>query len=142
MYLEAFRRRTQIWSVLTVFVMHTPTHLKIKYLHLSVVYDMKIQVCSFFVFHFMLLYFFPNQCPDSLGKKLKYHEMKNEITTWVFVFQKYSKFWSISLEHFIKHKPRISEEWNTAKVLFYQRFSNSFFSSKKGPDLSKIITAK
>ena len=33
-----------------------------------------------------------NRPGHSLGKKLKYHEMKNEITTWVFVFQKYSKF--------------------------------------------------
>ena len=24
---------------------------------------------------------------------------------------KYSKFWSISLEHFVEHKPLISEEW-------------------------------
>ena len=30
---------------------------------------------------------------------------------WVFIFQKYGKFWSISLEHFIKHKPLIPEEW-------------------------------
>ena len=28
----------------------------------------------------------------------------------MFVFQKYSKFWSISIGHFIKHKPLISEE--------------------------------
>ena len=31
-------------------------------------------------------------------------------TTWVFRFQKYGKFWSISLSHFIKHNPLISEE--------------------------------
>ena len=31
-------------------------------------------------------------------------------TIWVFVFQKYDKFSSASLEHFIKHKPPISEE--------------------------------
>ena len=36
---------------------------------------------------------------------------KGKKITWVFVFQKYGKFWSISLEHFIKHKPLISEEW-------------------------------
>ena len=29
----------------------------------------------------------------------------------IFVFQKYSKFWSILVVHFIKHKPPISEEW-------------------------------
>ena len=27
---------------------------------------------------------------------------------WVFTFQKYSKFWSVSLDNFIKHKPLIS----------------------------------
>ena len=32
-------------------------------------------------------------------------------TTWVFLYIKYSKFWSVSLEHFIEHKPLISEEW-------------------------------
>ena len=30
-----------------------------------------------------------------------------------FVFQKYEKFLSILLGHFIKHKPLISEEWET-----------------------------
>ena len=40
----------------------------------------------FFVFHFVLLYFFPNEClglcqhrpGHSLGKKIKYHDLKNE----------------------------------------------------------------
>ena len=36
-------------------------------------------------------------------------KMKKPI--WVFVFQQYGKFWSVSLEHFIKHKPLISEEF-------------------------------
>ena len=31
-------------------------------------------------------------------------------TTRVFIFQKYGKFWSVSLGHFINHKPLISEE--------------------------------
>ena len=30
----------------------------------------------------------------------------------VFVFQKTGKFWSISLDHFIKHKGLTSEEWH------------------------------
>ena len=38
--------------------------------------------------------------------------MKNEKKQlWVFVFIKYGKFWSDSLEHYIEHKPLISEEW-------------------------------
>ena len=32
-------------------------------------------------------------------------------TTWAFVFQKFGNCWSISLGHFIKHKPLISEEY-------------------------------
>ena len=32
-------------------------------------------------------------------------------TTWVFLYIKYSKFWSVSLEHFVERKPLISEEW-------------------------------
>ena len=32
-------------------------------------------------------------------------------TTWVFLYTKYSKFWSVSLEHFVERKPLISEEW-------------------------------
>ena len=38
-------------------------------------------------------------------------------TTWVFLFQKYGKFWSILLEHFTEHKPLISEEWSF--ILFF-----------------------
>ena len=37
--------------------------------------------------------------------------MKNEKNAWVFVFQKYGKFWSILLGHFIKHRHLISGEW-------------------------------
>ena len=33
--------------------------------------------------------------------------MKNVKTTWFFLFQNYGKFWSILLEHFIKHNPLI-----------------------------------
>ena len=35
---------------------------------------------------------------------------KMKKTTWVFIFQKYGKFWSVLLRHFINHKPLISEE--------------------------------
>ena len=40
------------------------------------------------------------------GKKVA----RDKKSTWVFVFQKYGKFRSVSLGHFIKHKPLISEE--------------------------------
>ena len=42
--------------------------------------------------------------------KVMLHEMKNEKTTWVFLYIKCSKFLSVSLEHFIGRKPLISEE--------------------------------
>ena len=61
-------------------------------------------------------------------------KMKN--STWIFVFQKYGKFWSISQGHFIKHKPLISEEWvtNTSYchqyiiilVLKFKKFHSAF----------------
>ena len=49
----------------------------------------------------------------SLGEKVKLHEMKNEknYVGFLFLYIKYSKFWSILLEHFVELKPLISEEW-------------------------------
>ena len=44
--------------------------------------------------------------------------MKSEKTTWVFLYIKYSKFWSISLENFVEHKPLIYEEW---LIIFFHR---------------------
>ena len=37
-------------------------------------------------------------------------------TMWVFLYIKYNKFLSISLEHFVEQKPLISEEWSTMLV--------------------------
>ena len=51
--------------------------------------------------------------------------MKNEKTTWIFVFQKYGKFSSVSQGHFIKHKPLISEECHL-KVLTYNSNLGNF----------------
>ena len=45
-------------------------------------------------------------------------------TTRVLVFQKCDKFSSILLEHFIKHKPYISEEW------YAYLYSRYFFLNK------------
>ena len=74
----------------------------------------KTQSCFF---HFVLLYFPPNECPvlfrlrpdNSLGKKVKKKWIKH---LWGFVYIKYGKFWSVSSGHFIKHKLLISEEWD------------------------------
>ena len=73
---------------------------------------------AFSIFHFMLLYFFPNECPGqcrhrpghSLGEKQSCMKWKKQL--WVFVYMKYGKFWSILVGHFIKHKPLKSEEWH------------------------------
>ena len=61
----------------------------------------------FKIYH-ILFYIYKNP-GHSLGKNIKLHEMKNKKTTWVFSYIKYGKFWSVSLEHFIKHKLPISE---------------------------------
>ena len=49
--------------------------------------------------------------------------MKNKKSKWVFVFQKYGKFWSISLEHSIKHKPPISDKYAMTKVIKQSYFN-------------------
>ena len=67
----------------------------------------KTHVVVFFIFHFIQLWVLPNECPGlcqhrpghSLGKNIKLHKMKNEKSTWVFLYIKYSKFWSVSLGH-------------------------------------------
>ena len=64
----------------------------------------------------------------SLGEKIKLREMKNEKTPWVFVSQKkYGKFWSVSLEHFIKHKPLNSEECPESSESMQSKLPNIFF---------------
>ena len=44
---------------------------------------------------------------------------------WVFVYIKYGKFWSVSLELFIKHKPLFSEEWSD---IWGDYFADNLFS--------------
>ena len=69
----------------------------------------------FFLFHFVLLYFFPNECPglcqDRPGHPLLKIQscLRWKKSIWVFLLQKYGKFWSISQDNFIKHNPLISE---------------------------------
>ena len=53
----------------------------------------------FFCFSFRATLLFPLWMPWSMS-------------TWVFLYIKYSKFWSVSLENFVEHKPLISEEWS------------------------------
>ena len=38
-------------------------------------------------------------------------ENREKKPAWILVFQKYVKFWSLSLVHFIKYKHIISKEW-------------------------------
>ena len=72
----------------------------------------------FFVFNFMQLYIFTLWMPWSMLTytrafiRWKCKVARNEKRfSWVFLYIKYSKFWSISLEHFVERKPFISEEW-------------------------------
>ena len=47
---------------------------------------------------------------------------------WVFLYMNYSKFWSVSLEHFIERKPLISEEWfGLSKIKMYLVQAHSCF---------------
>ena len=55
--------------------------------------------------------------------------MKSEKTIWVYLFQKYGKFWSVSLDNFIKHKPFISEECKKKNSTLA---TTSFRKKKKG----------
>ena len=56
--------------------------------------------------------------------------MKNEKkTTLVFLYIKYSKLWSISLEHFVKHKYLISEECGISKLAYKNIKILEFFLS-------------
>ena len=46
---------------------------------------------------------------------------------WVFLFQKYGKFWSILLKHFSKHKPLFYEELAVAVYAkMYHEMINEF----------------
>ena len=61
-------------------------------------------------------------CRHSTKWKMK------KTSTWVFVFQKYGKFWSVSLELFIKQKPLISENCVAMKYVIlwkYQRLKKT-----------------
>ena len=57
------------------------------------------------------------KCSSEMLQNLAYFWNKKTqlvLYNWVFLFQKYAKFWSVSLENFIKHKNLISEEcWYT-----------------------------
>ena len=72
----------------------------------------------FFVFHFMQLYILSYDLMSTLNIDQGIHKVKiysctkwkTKKTTWVFLCIKYSKIWSILLEHFVERKPLISEE--------------------------------
>ena len=59
-----------------------------------------------------------------------------------FLFQKYGKFWSFSLCHFIKHKPLISEEWPLRKYIFKCRKKSILKDNWKEPGLMIIPKIK
>ena len=74
----------------------------------------------------------------SLGKPIKVarDEKGKKKNTWVFVFQKYGKLWIISIGHFIKHKPLISEEWYNYIHIYNKRV---IFTHAREANSTKII---
>ena len=66
---------------------------------------------SFFILCYFI--FFPNECPWSMSTKNKVAQNEKwKKQLWVFVCIKYG----ISLGHFIKHKPLISEECTKSEI--------------------------
>ena len=82
-------------------------------------WNKKTQTVFFFIFHFEQLWICNSRCPDLCWHRPGHpllqiqssSKWKMKTTIWVFLFQIYGKFWSVSLDNFIKHKPPISEKW-------------------------------
>ena len=53
----------------------------------------------------------------------------------VFLYVKYTKFWSISLEHFVDRKPLIYEEWN---ILLFSYSGKKKFLFGRQPETMNI----
>ena len=58
-------------------------------------------------------------CNKSKAARIEMKKEKKPI--WVFLFQEYGKFWSISLDIFIKHKPWNCKVWGTNQFLNIRR---------------------
>ena len=70
----------------------------------------------------------------STVKNPKLPEMINKKYIWVFIFQKYGKFWSVSQHNFIKHKPLFSEEWQmTISFVFLGHLGGQHTPSQQLP---------
>ena len=54
----------------------------------------------------------PGPCQHRGKNKVSSSKLKTKKTMWVFLFQKYGEFGSVSLGHFIKRKPLFSEEFH------------------------------
>ena len=83
---------------------------------------------TYFIFPLMntLVYVDNGHRPGHLlGEKIKGNEMKKK-PMQVFVFQKYGKFWSVSLGHLIKHKLLIFEMWGIINI-FFEKLSTCFY---------------
>ena len=70
-------------------------------------------------------------------------------TMWVFLYIKYSKFWSISLEHFVERKPLISEECIIVHIIVYRKdiwasisFSEVFFVRHLGKNIRQLDSSQ
>ena len=64
-----------------------------------------------------LLFFMYKKTRAFIRQKYKVARNKKwKKTTCVFIYIKYSKFWSVSLEHFVERKPVIYEEWGKRRM--------------------------
>ena len=68
--------------------------------------------CSVYTLQKKGVYAWWNYLAKRLFKICPIFGIKNPLNIWVFLFQKYGKFWKgVLLDNFIKHKPLISEEY-------------------------------
>ena len=65
----------------------------------------------------------------SLGKQWSIAWNTNKLPNYFFIFQKFSNFWSIFKEHFIKHKHLISEKC-LSKAKMCVTFGNLYWGGK------------
>ena len=88
---------------------------------------------TFFSFSTSYFIFFPNECPDHIMKNWK----KSTLSLWLFILQKYGKFLSFWLAHFIKH-PIIWRVWYGGWIKKDLLFTGNYVNT---PDSSSLIRA-
>ena len=64
---------------------------------------------------------------------------KTKKSIWIFLYIKYRKFWSVSLEHFIERKPLIYEECMRVLLWSYHNIWPLFFWSEHVYDSAENV---